>query len=286
MNKTIENLTDEEWLELLVDSIEHPEMHGIRMPNFPTEALQKRIHGHSMQHSLQEAWRFFKVVKKYSNHMGAPLSKNTRLLDFGCGWGRIGRLFMKDIDSSNLFGYEPNYSYCLEARRNNIYINFLSGPYLPPLIMGKSSTDIVVSWSVFTHFPSFMASQWLAEFARILKEGGLVFLTMQGERFISTCQSWCDRLDSGEKLTEWESSVAKAFSRHGQVKRDFFEGRHVFLNTKPSHDAPSLYGDAFIPPAWMIQNCHPYFDVVDYVDGEELPQALCVLRKRSDNSTR
>jgi predicted RNA methylase len=41
-----------------------------------------------------------------SRTFGRPLSPETRILDFGCGWGRILRFFLKDVPAKNLIGVD------------------------------------------------------------------------------------------------------------------------------------------------------------------------------------
>ena len=44
----------------------------------------------------------FKAI--YEQTRGRALTPETHVLDFGCGWGRIIRFFLKDIDPARLHG--------------------------------------------------------------------------------------------------------------------------------------------------------------------------------------
>jgi len=78
------------------------------MPGFPTENVQRHFTSRSREEALDEAFKFFRLVKEACGRYDEPLRGETRLLDFGVGWGRIVRTFMKDVAGSNIFGVDVN----------------------------------------------------------------------------------------------------------------------------------------------------------------------------------
>lgn len=110
---------DDEWLASLAESVENPIVQGISMPSFPAPETQSAIHGHSGIHSLRETYRFYSEIKAYARFAGRPMTPERTLLDFGSGWGRIARFFMKDILPENLFGAEPHPERVVIARACN-----------------------------------------------------------------------------------------------------------------------------------------------------------------------
>lgn len=77
----------------------------------------------------------------------------------------------------------------------------LNGPE-PPTTYPDSLFDVVYAVSVFTHLTVQRQRRWLAEFARIIRPGGLLLLTTHGDRL------------AAEALTEGEL-------------RDYHQGRIV-----------------------------------------------------------
>jgi hypothetical protein len=68
--------------------------------------VQRQFVGSAGKHSLQKGFSFFKVVKAYAENCGAPLTTSTRVLDFGCGWGRMVRCFLRDVSTEKLHGVD------------------------------------------------------------------------------------------------------------------------------------------------------------------------------------
>ncbi|MEO7273261.1 MAG: hypothetical protein ABIX28_25055, partial [Vicinamibacterales bacterium] len=94
----------EEWLEILIRSIDEPVIDGVPMPRFPEAVLQVNTVGHAGAQPLREAAQYFALVDRYARQLGRPLGQDTRLLDFGCGWGRILRFFLRDCRAAHLQG--------------------------------------------------------------------------------------------------------------------------------------------------------------------------------------
>ena len=46
--------------------------------------------------------------KKYFEIYCDKEIKDSKILDYGCGWGRIIRFFLKDVPSRNLFAVDPD----------------------------------------------------------------------------------------------------------------------------------------------------------------------------------
>lgn len=91
--ESIRNLNDKAWLELLIKSVDNPYIDGVHFPTFPSNEVQSTFVGSSNKEALEEAYKFYVLVKEYSKKLHKPLDSNSRFLDFGCGWGRFLRFF-------------------------------------------------------------------------------------------------------------------------------------------------------------------------------------------------
>jgi SAM-dependent methyltransferase len=176
-------LTDEEWRDLLIRSINEPEIDAIPFPLFPERELQDQMHGHSGEMSLNEAQEFYSFVKSRDNARKA-MGPDATFLDFGSGWGRIARLFLRDFDLRNIFGFEPNLAYCAVARSLNPYICFLNGDFTPDRTLPPDRFDLVIGFSIFSHLSERSAGDWLEEIARIMRPEACGVFTTLGGRFL------------------------------------------------------------------------------------------------------
>jgi SAM-dependent methyltransferase len=238
--KRFGDLDDEAWLELLKRSVEEPVIEGVEFPGFPEEELQSLIHGGFGQQAMLEAWTFYRFCRDqtYGSAAGAA---GLRLLDFGAGWGRISRPFMRDFGPADLFGYEPNLLFCSIARALNPNACFLHGPNMPDRSLPEAWFDVVVGYSVFSHLPRHPTGAWLAELNRCLRPGGWCVLTTWGRRFLERLEADEARMRRGEEI-EWHPRIV--IEAAGDVRARLSEydaGEFVFLG-----DESKLYGDAAI----------------------------------------
>ncbi|MFG1403771.1 class I SAM-dependent methyltransferase [Xanthobacter sediminis] len=283
-HQKIRLLSDADWLQCLNNSSLSNVVNEIYMPTFPPEELQVGVHGHSGRHSILEAWNYYIEVRNYALFCQHEFHPARRLLDFGSGWGRILRPFMRDVHPSNIFGVEPNSARIVTARNHNPYVNFIQSRYLPPLPVASDSVDYIVAWSVFSHIDEFSTRKWFGEFHRILRPGGVLAVTTQRLDFIETCEAIRARKQAGETLSHpWHEALARSFVDVEACKSAFERGE--YLHSATSGAIPKLgarYGEAIISPNFVKRELCEGFDFIDYVDNpNRLPQALIVMQKNA-----
>ena len=101
--------------------------------------------------------------------------------DFGCASGRVLRHFCAQSQLQELWGSDINgrhIRWLNEHLPSNLKI--IHNHCLPNLQMADCSVDVISAFSVFTHIDIFETA-WLAELYRILKPGGMVYLTVQND---------------------------------------------------------------------------------------------------------
>src|SRR6266850_951076 len=91
-----------------------------------------------------------KVKLPYESHVG-QLKECRRLLDFGCGWGRIIRFFLKDVEPSALYGVDPVEDMVSLCRTDNRWCAFEVSPRRPPSRFPDGHFDLIYAYSVFSH---------------------------------------------------------------------------------------------------------------------------------------
>jgi SAM-dependent methyltransferase len=272
-------LTDEEWLDVLIQSVSGADYQGIELPGFPPEEVQKRFVGASGEHALREAFNFYRAIKTY-----ASITPDSRILDFGCGWGRITRFFLKDVfpHRENIFGVDVMPEAIEICRQTKTPGNFILIDNHPPLDFPPESFDLIYAYSVFSHLSEAVSLEWLEEFSRLLKPDGLLVVTTQGRWLIEHCRSL--RAREPDQLTPHEQALSNSFLDTEAALADYDQGRFLFSPTGGGHQAlaPAVYGEALIPPAYVGRVWTRFFSFRDFVDDPSyLPQAVIVMQKTS-----
>ena len=104
-----------------------------------------------------------------------------RVLDFGCGSGRVIRQFAPEAERAELWGCDLD-SRSIEWLRENLSppFHFFETVDAPRLPQDDGSFDLIYAFSVYTHLTDNWAG-WLLEHHRVLKDGGLLLVTFLGE---------------------------------------------------------------------------------------------------------
>lgn len=273
-------LSDQQWLEVLIKSLEKPAGDDIILPGFPPDSVQRDIVGSAGEQTLREAFNFYREVKGYAQHLGKALTPDSRILDFGCGWGRMIRFFLKEVKADNLHGVDVDplmIGFCRELFHLG---NFSIGKPLPPTEFPDNSIDIIYAYSVFSHLSEPAHLQWVREFSRILKPGGILVATTQPRHFIEFCRS----LHGKTHESGWHNTLANSFPDAGAALADYDSGEFVFSATGGGPALPnSFYGESLIPREYVEREWTKYLIFRDFVDDRNRqPQALIVMQK-ADN---
>ena len=270
-------LSDKEWLNLLISSCENTKIGEIDFPGFPSQEIQEQFGGSSFEHTLREAFRFYVEVKSYALKIGNKLAPSKTILDFGCGWGRITRFFLKDIYATNIHAIDVD-PLIVEVTKQIIPgINVEPCNPSPPLNYENNSMDYVIAYSVFSHLAENVQIEWIREFSRILKPNGLLVVTTHSRNFLDFCKS----LIGQEHESNWHKALATAFEDIESVKKQYDEGNFIFSPTGGGGNrTPDFYGEAVIPRQYVESHWTEFLKFHDFIDNSNrLPQALIVMQK-------
>ena len=150
--------------------------------------------------------------------------ERARVLDVGCGDGKlIGKLGDK-IKSGEIYGIEISARYAEEARRNKV--NVIIGDIDVGLPFKDASFDIVVSNQVLEHVHS--TDNFVKECRRVLKDGGIciastpnlatphnIFSLILGYQPPATAVS--DEIICGNPLDPSDGEQIDAYRRHRRI---------------------------------------------------------------------
>ena len=128
------------------------------------------------------------------------------VLDFGCGCGRVIRHW-RPLTGARLHGADQNGDLVEWCRQNLPFAEFQSNTLEPRLDYTDRTFEFAYALSVFTHMPEDLQQPWMNELWRILRPGGYLLITTQGDEFLP-------------KLTETERAsygAGRIVVRYGQA---------------------------------------------------------------------
>lgn len=212
---------------------------------------------------LELAEGHVEAVRDSARRAGA--SSLGRVLDFGCGTGRMTRWLLPEARQEEVWGVDFD-ARCIQWDQTHLSppFHFLLCSSLPSLPFEDGSFDVVVGGSVFTHI-SEMADGWLLELRRVTRPGGLLYLTIQDANFIEVVQR-----DNPEL---W---ISRLIDEHrGELDR-LGRGADVVSVGRRGNDAMVFHDRDALVRRWSA-----HLDLVEVVEGAYFAQTALVLRKRS-----
>ena len=192
---------------------------------FPGKERRARVHGaeHEPSFRLEGFSSFNKVIKAYQIYSKSKIGPDTRILDWGCGCGRLSR-YWSSLPDSQLTGIDIDRDNANWCASNFPFGNFLGTQTHPPTPFEDDSFDLIIGISVFTHLREHDQKLWLKELYRITNPGGWVLTTIQG---MSTACRMGLEID---KLLEWQRNGIQIISPNNDLG-DAIPDTDFYVNT-------------------------------------------------------
>lgn len=268
-----------EWYEMVCSSINDTlTINGQQLPTFPEDQIQISTTGRAGIETVCEAFIFYEDCMELFTQSGNLKKTDRKLMDFGVGWGRILRFFLKDFPGDQLFGVDIKTELLEICRDTFNFGSFIKSEALPPLDIESNSIDFIVAYSVFSHLSEEASLAWIKEFERILRPGGMLAVTTRGRWFFDYCES----LKSNSGYKGASSMMFDDFDQ-ARAKYDAGEFVHACGDGISGRGAlnKSFYGESFIPETY-IKNV--YAKTLDFVEFKYQParqtHPIIVLKKR------
>jgi SAM-dependent methyltransferase len=247
------DLDDDVWALLLSRRYErYPSIRAL-LPELPEKSLQLRWNGAAGLQLMNQGKSFYvRAKQRFSRHSttGLPAS---RVLDFGCGWGRLTRFFALDV-----------------CRRLRVPATLARCDFVPERLPFEERFDLVFSFSVFTHISEAAHEACLQAIHAALKPGGILIVTVRSPAYLGHIEPMRPLLASLGP----DPLVALAEPRYLFVPHAAEPGHPQY------HGGEMTYGETVISLPYIEQRWAPLFELLDVsLLTEDLHQVAVTLRR-------
>jgi SAM-dependent methyltransferase len=280
-------LPADDWLWLNGRAIfDDPRLRPYVAP-FPSKELMTNVSG--LTNDRDFAAHGVEIFRALAQASPKPIADYRSILDFGCGCGRLARMFKGhpnrivgcDIDKRHVNWVAGNLGYmtaCLTS------VN-------PPLPFGDNEFDAIFSISIFSHLTEKSQDDFLAELSRITSLDGYLFLTIHGARALerAKCEEmirdmlWMEQQLFEKACAEFEQNRHAFILQQGHLTTVGSAGVDNLLKrtVKTVIEEPYQYGITFIPETYIFTHWAKWFHVVEIRRGAIHDfQDIVVLRPR------
>ncbi len=249
----------------------------VRRDRYPLPSTPMRVHYYGERHLdywISGLWDY-RAILRTMDACGARLEPGDAVLDFGCSSGRVLRHFWAQFPHDrggalSCWGVDVKQEPIQWMRRHlDPSLRVLHTGEEPPLPIGDGQFVLIYAFSVFTHIDE-QELLWIAELHRLLRSGGIAYLTVHTERtweLIGREPHWpihghltrdgCDELGQAIVPTDLErpmprerlvhlgesSPVPRVFMSQGYIRREwgrFFEVVDIIERGSAYHDVAVL----------------------------------------------
>lgn len=265
------DLPDGAWAMLLSRSYSSWPAIRAALPRMPEAALQVRWNGDHGTKLLMQSHAFYMHATGRVRSHGEPSHGGLRILDFGCGWGRLTRFFARDAAVGELFGCDPSIEILDECRRCGVPARLARSEYVPDRVPFDRSFDLAIAFSIFTHLSEAAHQACLTALHEAIVPGGLLIATVRPPAYL-----------------EMSPHIAPALDELSDTPlRELDEARYLFVphpadGDHPQHQAGEMtYGETVISARYVRERWDDRFELLDAdVPLADPGQVVLTLRRR------
>jgi len=263
-------LPDDLWALLLTQEYErYPHIRAL-LPAMPHPSLQELWNGASGARLAAQGLAFYRRLRERAGAASPVPLADARVLDFGCGWGRLTRFLARDVAPGRLYGCDPVASILDTCRATRVPARLAQSDFVPERLPFDEPFDIAYAFSVFTHLSEATHQRCLAALHAGMAPGGVLVLTIRPPEYLRFCAAL------RPQLADLGPDPAAALR----------EPRYLFAPhaAEPGHPqyagGAMTYGETVITPAYVRERWAPAFELLHSdVLVDDLFQVVLTLRR-------
>ena len=263
------DLDDDLWALLLSRGYtSYPNILAL-LPDVPEPGLQINWNGAAGLALLSQSKAFYRHSKAMVATHSAVTLNDSRVLDFGLGWGRLTRFFARDVAPGSLFGVDPSEEILDVCRASRVPAELARSEFVPERLP-FDGIDLAYAFSVFTHISESAAESCLRALHGALNPEGLLIVTIRPPAYLVL-----------------DPKMHDALAALGDPDEAMSEPRYVFVphpigGGHPQYDGGGMtYGESVISLPYIRERWGELYDLLDVkVVTEDVYQVAVTLRRR------
>jgi len=190
------------------------------LPSMAADAIQDSWTGTHGYPLLLQSSAFVRVLENgFRRFAGRPLD-DAKILDYGCGWGRLIRLMYRFTDPRNVYGCDPwdrSIELCRESRLAG---TFAISEYIPTRSpFPDQKFELIYAFSVFTHLSARSGAAVMRVCRECIADNGLMVVTIRPLSYWDVHDQRQSMVDAGAmKRAHIEKGFA--YTPHGRAPID------------------------------------------------------------------
>jgi SAM-dependent methyltransferase len=228
------------------------------LPDVPAPPLQERYTGLSGVPLAQQSAAFYRLLLERSER---PLD-GARVLDFGCGWGRLLRFLARDVAPGDLYGCDPVQGILDLCRDTRVPAVLGRSEFVPERLPFDGRFDLAYAFSVFTHLSERAHDRCLTALHGALAPGGTLVVTVRPFEYL-----------------RFDAAMHHLAGARADEPRYLF-APHAADAAHPQYEGGEMtYGETVITPAYIRERWSDRFELqhTDVLIGD-LFQVMLTLR--------
>jgi SAM-dependent methyltransferase len=242
-----------------------------------SKKLRKKLHHHpfpdiadlgrysepDMEYHLGGGLNVAISITQKAKQYDRPFTSAKKVFDFGCGTSRILRYIVEFLPGPQYYGsevFKKNVEWGKSAFPEVIYLHQKN---FPPIEIPNETFDVIYAYSIFTHFEEKLHNLWITELHRMLKKGGLLLITVHGEKILQRCKnesavraSMCVEGRDYQELCE-------TFYNYGYVFYKCYDRQHLSQGGLDSN----VFGITYISKNYIMKNWTNRFQILEHDEG-------------------
>lgn len=202
-----------------IDTQSYPLLSGF-LPKMADVDVQRGWTGTAGFENLKGTANFVQTLSYGYQALTGHTLRNRRILDYGCGYGRMIRLMYHFSNPDRIYGCDP-WNRSLEiCRADRLWGNFALSEYLPQTLpFGETKFDLVYANSVFTHTSARATRCALDAIRKSIADDGIAVITIRPVEFWAHYAIGSPKIDAARHTGEHMAS-GNSFHPHNRAPVD------------------------------------------------------------------